>query len=235
VVARRTYGDPCGVARSLDVIGERWALLIVRELLLGPKRFNDLLVGLCGASPNVISQRLRDLVDHGVVRRRDLGPPTRIHLYELTEWGRELEPAVLHLGRWGSQAPNPTDTSLGVDSLVLGLKAAFDPTRATTGNATVELHIDDHVFVVVLADGALSVHRGRADLPDATVTTDREALTAAAQGTLTLDDLLRTGALVIEGDQRASKLILNSSLAPPPTSEARAGAAGPAEQAQVTA
>jgi DNA-binding HxlR family transcriptional regulator len=235
VAADRTYGDPCGVARSLDVVGERWALLIVRELLLGPKRFNDLLVGLSGASPNVISQRLRDLVEHGVVHRRDLGPPMRIHLYELTEWGRELEPAVLHLGRWGSRAPNPTDASLGVDSLVLGLKAAFDPTRATTGNVTVELHIDDHVFVVVLADGAFSVHRGRADHPDATVTTDREALTAAVQGRRTLDDLLRTGALVIKGDQGAITHVLDSSLAPPPGSEARGRTAGPADQAGITA
>jgi DNA-binding HxlR family transcriptional regulator len=234
VAAHRTYGDPCGVARSLDVVGERWALLIVRELLLGPKRFNDLLVGLSGASPNVISLRLRDLVEHGVVRRRDLGPPTRIHLYELTEWGRELEPVVLHLGRWGSRASNPTDASLGVDSLVLGLKAAFDSTRATTGNVTVELHIDDHVFVVVLADGAFSVHRGRADHPDATVATDREALTSAVQGRRTLDDLRGTGALVIEGNQRASTLVLESSPAPPPGSEARGGTAGPADQAGVT-
>jgi len=222
VATPRTYGDPCGVARSLDVVGERWGLLIIRELLLGPKRFNDLLVGLPGASPNVISQRLRDLVEHGVVGRRDLGPPMRIHLYELTEWGRELEPVILHMGRWGSRAPNPTDASLGVDSLVLGLKATFDPAQAPTGNATVELHIDDHVFVVVVADGAFSVHRGRADHPDATVATDREALTAAVQGRRTLDDLLRTGALAIEGDQHASTLILNSSLAPP-GAEARRG------------
>jgi DNA-binding HxlR family transcriptional regulator len=235
VVAHRTYSDPCGVARSLDVVGERWALLVVRELLLGPKRFNDLLAGLSGASPNVISQRLRDLTEHGVVRRRDLGAPTRIHLYELTEWGRDLEPAVLHLGRWGSQAPNPTDASLGVDSLVLGLKAAFDPTRATTGNVTVELHIDDHVFVVDLADGALSVHRGHADHPDATVTTDREGFTAAVQGRRTLDDLLRTGGLVIEGDQRAGTIVLESSLAPPPGLEALGGTAGRADQTGVTA
>src|SRR5919106_2428034 len=101
----RTYGDPCGVARSLDLVGERWALLIVRELLLGPKRFNDLLTGLPGASPNVISQRLRDLVAQGVVERRDLGPPARVHLYDLTERGRELEPVLLLLGRWGGHAP----------------------------------------------------------------------------------------------------------------------------------
>src|SRR3984885_7559744 len=86
----RSYGDQCGGARSLDVIGERWALLIVRELLRGPKRFNDLLAGLPGASPNVISQRLRELTSSGVVSQRDLGPPARVGVYELTDWGREL-------------------------------------------------------------------------------------------------------------------------------------------------
>jgi DNA-binding HxlR family transcriptional regulator len=213
VVATRTYGDPCGVARSLDVVGERWALLIIRELLLGPKRFSDLLGGLVGASPNVVSQRLRELIEHGIVRRRDLGPPTRIHLYELTEWGHELEPAVLHLGRWGSRAPQPSGT-LGIDSLVLSLKATFDASRAKGETATIELHIDDHAFVIELADGALTVHRGSADDPDATVTTSREALTAAVQGTRTLEDILRTDALKIEGDRGARTLVLGSFLTP---------------------
>jgi DNA-binding HxlR family transcriptional regulator/putative sterol carrier protein len=216
MAATRTYGDPCGVARSLDIVGERWALLIVRELLLGPKRFSDLLGGLAGASPNVVSQRLRELMDHGVVRRRDLGPPTRIHLYELTEWGHELEPALLHLGRWGSRAPRPLGT-LGIDSLVLSLKTAFDTTRARGETATIELHIDDHAFVLELADDALTVHRGSADDPDATVTTSRQALTAAVQGSRTPEHMLQTGSLKIEGDQGAKTLVLDSLLTPATT------------------
>jgi DNA-binding HxlR family transcriptional regulator len=199
--ASRTYGDSCGVARSLDVIGERWALLVVRELLLGPKRFSDLLDGLTGASPNVVSQRLRELVQHGVVRRREVGPPTRIHLYELTEWGHELEPAILHLGHWGSRAPQPERGTLGIDSLVLSLKAAFDTSRAQGEKATYELHIDDHVFVIELADGALNARHGSARNPDATITTSREAMTAAVQGERPLDDLLSTADLNVEGDE----------------------------------
>src|SRR5436305_8974178 len=101
MTSKRTYGDRCGIARALDRVGERWALLVVRELLLGPKRFGDLRAGLPGASPNVLSQRLRELEDAGVVRRRRLPPPAGVRVYELTEWGRELEPVVLHLGRWG--------------------------------------------------------------------------------------------------------------------------------------
>jgi DNA-binding HxlR family transcriptional regulator len=102
VTSLRTYGDPCGIARALDVVGERWALLVVRELLLGPKRFTDLRTGLPGASQNVLAQRLRELEQARVVRRRRLPPPARIWVYELTEWGLELEPVVLALGRWGS-------------------------------------------------------------------------------------------------------------------------------------
>ena len=127
----RSYGDQCGVARSLDVVGERWALLIVRELLLGPKRFNDLMAGLPGASPNVISQRLRELTNSGVVSHRDLGPPARVRVYELTGWGRELEPVIVHLGRWGSGAPLPEDASWSLDSLLIALQGTADPAVVT--------------------------------------------------------------------------------------------------------
>src|SRR5947207_11167291 len=102
---KRTYGDRCGVARALDVVGERWALLVVRDLLLGPKRFTDLRAGLPHVSPDVLSQRLRELERSGVISRRTLPPPAGSRIYELTAWGRELEPAVLALGRWGSRAP----------------------------------------------------------------------------------------------------------------------------------
>ena len=211
----RTYGDPCGVARSLDVVGERWALLVVRELLLGPKRFSDLLAGLPDASPNVVSQRLRDLTEHGVVRRRDVGPPTRVRLYELTDWGRELEPVVLHLGRWGARAPQPaTRRPLGIASLVLSLKTAFDPSRADDESATYELRIDDEVFVLTLADGTLDVRRGTAHDPDAIIVTTRTALTVAIEGLGTLDDLIDAGHLDITGDRQARSLAITSFLGP---------------------
>jgi DNA-binding HxlR family transcriptional regulator len=213
----RSYGDPCGVARSLDVVGERWALLVVRELLLGPKRFSDLLAGLAGASPNVVSQRLRDLAEHGVVRRRDAGPPARVHVYELTAWGRQLEPVILSLGRWGSRAPQPdTPRRLGIDSVVLSLEAAFDPSLAKTGNAsyTYELRIDEEVFVLELVDGALHARRGAAHEPDATIVTNRERLTALVEGRRALDDLLDVGDLRITGDRKAHDLAIASFLAP---------------------
>ena len=95
MVGRRKYEDGCAIAQALDVIGERWALLVVRELVLGPKRFTDLLTALHGASSDVLTQRLRDLSEAGVVRRRRLGPPAATWVYELTDWGAELEPIIL--------------------------------------------------------------------------------------------------------------------------------------------
>src|SRR4051794_40586324 len=103
----RTYGDGCAIARALDVVGERWALLIVRELLLGPKRYTDLRRGLPNASPNVLSERLRELEQAGVVQRRKLPPPASSRVYELTEWGLDLEEVVQSLGSWASRSPMP--------------------------------------------------------------------------------------------------------------------------------
>ena len=99
----RTHPDGCGIAHASDLLGQRWALLVVRELLLGPKRFTDLRAGIPDISPNVLGQRLRELEESGIVRRRKLAPPAAVQVYELTEWGRDLEPAVLALGRWASQ------------------------------------------------------------------------------------------------------------------------------------
>jgi DNA-binding HxlR family transcriptional regulator len=196
----RSYGDQCGVARSLDVIGERWALLIVRELLLGPKRFNDLLAGLPGASPNVISQRLRELSASGVIRHRDLGPPARVGVYELTGWGRELEPVVLHLGQWGTRAPLPDGAGWSLDSLMLALQAAADPAVVT---GRYELRVGADVFTVDGTSGSVRVRRGTADDPEASASTDAGTLHAVAIGQLPVSAALASGALRLDGDQRA--------------------------------
>src|SRR5215475_467381 len=102
MASKRTYGDACRFARALDVVGERWALLVVRELLFGPKRFGTLRSGLPGVSPNVLSQRLRELEDAGIVRHDRLPPPANVAVYALTDRGRALEPILVELGRWGS-------------------------------------------------------------------------------------------------------------------------------------
>src|ERR1700736_2037552 len=113
----RSYGDPCGLARALDLVGERWSLLVVRELLFGPKRFTDLRAGVPGASPNVLAQRLRELEQAGVVRHRKLAPPAGVAVYELTERGHALESAIIHLARWGSSTPPMRGAELSLDAL----------------------------------------------------------------------------------------------------------------------
>src|SRR5947208_16583575 len=126
MTTKRTYGDGCAIAYGLDVVGERWALLVVRELLLGPKRFTDLKKGLPNASPNVISERLRELEQAGVVRRDKLPPPAGSRVYALTDWGRELEHVVVSLGHWAARSPSPLpDAPMGADSMMLPLRARF--------------------------------------------------------------------------------------------------------------
>jgi DNA-binding HxlR family transcriptional regulator len=196
----RSYGDQCGVARSLDVIGERWALLIVRELLLGPKRFNDLMAGLTGASPNVISQRLRELTGSGVIRPRDLGPPARVRVYELTDWGRELEAVVLHLGQWGTRAPLPEGAGWGQDSLLLALQATADPAVV---NGRYELRIGSEVFTVDGTSGSVRVRRGTADRPDGVLTTDAETLHDVTLGKRPMAETVESGDLRLDGDPQA--------------------------------
>jgi DNA-binding HxlR family transcriptional regulator len=179
--SKRSYGDRCGVARALDLVGERWALLVVRELLLGPKRFTDLRAGLPNLGPDVLSQRLRDLEAIGVVRRAKLPPPASSQVYELTAWGQELEPVVLGLGAWGSRAPFPDgDARLGVDSAVLALKTLFDPASAGSIDEEFELRLGPERFRARVANGALAVARGGAEDPLAVICGSR--VTAVPRG-----------------------------------------------------
>jgi DNA-binding HxlR family transcriptional regulator len=208
----RSYGDPCGIARALDVIGERWAILVVRELLLGPKRFTDLRAGLPGLGPDVLSQRLRELEQAGVVERDQLLPPAGSRVYRLTDWGRELEPVVLGLGRWGSSAPFPAgDEVLGVDALMLALKTLYDWDGARAGGLigdTYEVRLAGQPFAVRLTDGQLDVSHGAASEPIATIEADPATLQAVLWHDRRLDDALSAGELAIAGDRSAAERLL---------------------------
>ncbi len=209
VATKRSYGDQCGIARSLDVIGERWALLVVRELLLGPKRFTDLRRGLPRLSSEVLAQRLRELEEAGVLRRRTLPPPVAARVYELTERGHELEPVLLALGRWGSLAPLPAgDAPLGVDAMVLALPTLFEPAAADGLDATYELRLAGQAFRARVTEGRLEVTRGSAVRPDAVVTTDTGTLAAVLWQGRALADAHRAGDVQIEGDRRAVERLL---------------------------
>ena len=173
----RTYGDGCGIAHALDLVGERWALLVVRELLLGPKRFTDLRDGLPNASPNVLSQRLRELEQAEIVHRRKLPPPAGSWVYELTDWGRELKPIVLSLGTWAARSPSfPRGAPVGTDSVILALGTFFDADAAGGLDAGYELRLGENAFDVRVADRRIEVDRGAADAPDAIIETDAATL-----------------------------------------------------------
>lgn len=220
MATKRSYGEGCAAAHALDLVGERWALLVVRELLLGPKRFTDLRTGLPHASPNVLAQRLRELECNGVVHRRKLGPPYGTWVYELTDWGRELEPVISSLGRWGSRSPTRSlDGDVSVDSLVLALRALFDPSAAPELNATIELRLGDDRFVVAIGDGHLEMMRGEAPDADATIETDASMFANLLTGAETFDDATKSGTLRVSGDEKSARLLFDG-LRPPQPAEA---------------
>jgi DNA-binding HxlR family transcriptional regulator len=211
----RTYGDGCGIAHALDLVGERWALLVVRELLLGPKRFTDLKDGLPNASPNVLTQRLRELGEAGIVRRRKLPPPAGSWIYELTDWGRDLKPIVLSLGTWALRSPSRLDDApVGTDSVILALATFFDAGAAGDLDARYELRLGENTFAVRIAGGAIDVDRGAAPDADATIESDAETLSALIWERRDLGDALRAGDIAIDGDKAAVSRFL--ALFPPP-------------------
>jgi DNA-binding HxlR family transcriptional regulator len=198
----RTYGDRCGVARALDLVGERWALLVVRELLLGPKRFTDLRAGLPQVGPDVLSQRLRELEGAGIVARRTLDPPASARVYALTARGAQLEPVVLELGRFGSTAPFPDgDPTFGPDALALALKTLYEPGGPAT---SVTLRLAGQDFRARTGDGPLELARGAAAAPDATIEAEPGPLAAVLWHGA---DLAGAG-VGITGDRRAAARFL---------------------------
>lgn len=205
----RTYNDACGMARALDRVGERWAMMIVRELLMGPKRFTDLRAGLPAASPNVLAQRLRELERDGIVAKRKLPPPAASQVYELTDWGRELEEVALALGRWGARAPMaPQGTTMSLDSHLISMTTLFSPERAGDFALRLELRIGDETFRVVVADGRLEIERGTLPDPDATLTTEPMALVELMHGWRDFDAARADGSAVIEGDAERVRTFL---------------------------
>lgn len=177
-MSRRNYGQPCSVAGALDRIGERWSLLIVRELLLGPLRFSDLVRGVGGAPTDVLTRRLRDLEADGIVRRRELDPPASAVVYELTELGRELDGPLLELGRWGLNFYRLEDVS-GIDSSWLpnSLRVILRPPVGVS--LTVQLHSGGHSFWMSIEDGRIKAERGEGRDPDVTLSGSPKDVIAA--------------------------------------------------------
>lgn len=200
----RSYEDACASAHALDLIGERWAMLVMRELMLGPRRFSDLRASLPGISANVLTQRLEGLEVAGVVRRRRLPPPASVQVYELTEWGLEAEPVILALGRWGVRSPRH-DPSLPISAagLMLSFRAKFDPARARGLDVSIAFRFAEDAFHAVVRKGGLTTGRGEPADPDVAVVGTPSAVAALIYGKAALKELERQGALAISGDKTA--------------------------------
>jgi DNA-binding HxlR family transcriptional regulator len=204
----RSYGDACGIARALDVVGERWALLVVRELLLGPQRFSDLRRALPKASSNLVADRLRELEDRAVIRRRRLAPPAGSWVYELTEWGRQLEPVVLALGGWGVRVPLPSPpTTLSDTSVLLFLRACARPDPAAP-STTYRLELDGRVWTVRTAAGEVLVQPDEPATADASLRATPKALNALLEDPAWLDAAMADGSVAASGDLRALRRLL---------------------------
>ncbi|HEX2559908.1 winged helix-turn-helix transcriptional regulator [Phenylobacterium sp.] len=200
----RRYDDACATAHALDLIGERWAMLVMRELMLGPRRFSDLRASLSGLSANVLTQRLEGLEAAGVVRRRKLPPPASVQVYELTEWGLEAEPVLLALGRWAVRSPQHDPTlPFSPVSLMLSLRAKFEAARAQGLAFEIAFRFGEEAFRAAVKDGALTAERGEAEAPDAEVFGSPSALAALLYGKVPLEALEAEGALTVHGDRAA--------------------------------
>lgn len=221
MTGKRTYEDGCATAHALDLIGERWALLVARELILGPKRFTDLRAGLPGISANVLTQRLEELEQSGIVRRRKLPPPASAWVYELSDWGRELERVIMALGRWGARSPALLQGyPLSIDALVLSFRTMFDPKSADGFEATLELRIGEDRFHARVANGEMELERGSAQRPDAVIDANPETLVAVAYAGRKFAEAVKSGDMTVGGDRNIARQFLTLFPMPEPATTA---------------
>ena len=204
---KRAYTQYCGIARALNIVGERWTLLLVRELLAGPKRFKDLLDGLSGIGPNLLAMRLKELEADGLLRHVLLPPPAGVAVYELTAVGQGLEPVLIALGRWGFQW---LSEPCGADQfnpawVALALKILFEPERARGVRETYEFRIGADTVHAVIDDGRIEVGQGPARRPAAACAfiTDPDTFAAIGARDITTSESLASARARVEGDPAA--------------------------------
>ncbi len=202
----RSYNQYCGLAYALDIVGERWTLLIIRELMAGPRRFKDLMDGLPGISTNLLSERLKSLEEQGLLCRRLLPPPAGSTVYELSPLGQALEKSLLELGKWGSQFVPPSmeeATVLRLGSYALTPKTFFRPELAEGVNETYELRVGNEILQLQIKAGELHVQQGQAFQADAVFRTDILTYLALLQRRIQPDEAITRGLVRVEGDPAA--------------------------------
>lgn len=197
---KRSYEDGCAAAHALDLIGERWALLVVRELLLGPRRFTDLKTTLPGISATVLTQRLTDLEGIGVLRREPLPAPAAGLMYVLTPWGKELEPVLQQLGRWGAQSPYQIPAPISLATLITAQRTMFSAQAAAGIEGTLALHFGRERFTARIIGGTLDITPGTGTA-DATLSGDVATLGSVIFGGHPTGEAEAAGLLTVEGDR----------------------------------
>jgi len=204
--SKRSYDDGCATAHALELFGERWALLVIRELMLGPKRFTDLRTSLPGISPNVLTQRLEELEQNAIVVRRKLAPPVSVWVYDLTDWGRELEPAFQVIGRWAARSPSMREgLPMSVNSLILSMRTMFSPQAALDFEARLQFDLDGSRFRAVIAQGRMELEPGNLVDADATVECNPNVLASVVYEGRKLSQAVQSGELIVKGDKSAVK------------------------------
>jgi DNA-binding HxlR family transcriptional regulator len=220
--SRRRYDDACGTAHALDLVGERWALLVMRELMLGPKRFSDLRADLPGISANVLTQRLEGLERSGLLVRKRLPPPAAAQVYELTEWGYEAEPIIQTLGRWAARSPEHDPTlPISATSIMLSFRTMFDARRARGLAARIGFRLGAETFLARIENGRFEVARGPVESADAIFIGTAAALAAAVYGGQPLDALAEMDALTVEGNCKLAQRFTTLFPLPPKVDPAR--------------
>jgi DNA-binding HxlR family transcriptional regulator len=205
-VEQRTYNQYCATARTLDIVGERWTLLLIRELLTGPKRFGDLQASLRGLGTGLLAARLKHLEREGLTRKVTLPPPARTGAYALTEAGEELGPAVLALARWGmtwALGERREGETFHPGWAVLGLETCFVPQAAAGLHLVYEFGVDDEVFHAIVDDGTVRMVHGPAQRPDASIAMTEDVLIAMASGRSSLAAAIEDGTAEVSGDAAA--------------------------------
>jgi DNA-binding HxlR family transcriptional regulator len=208
----RTYNQLCGLAYALDIVGERWTLLIIRELFAGPRRFKDLLEGLPGISTNLLTERLKSLEQQAIVHRRVLPPPAGSTVYELTPLGQALEKTLLEFGKWGSRfVPSSMEGVhvLRLGSYALTLKTFFRAEQAQGLHETYTLHVDNEVLQVQISAGEIDVWQGESRKADACFYTDMSSYLALLLGKIQSHEAIAAGLIRVEGDPGALKRFLD--------------------------
>ena len=202
---KRWYDDACGTAHALELVGERWSLLIMREMMFGPRRFGDIRAALPGISANVLTQRLETLESHGIVVRSKLPPPASVQVYGLTPWGYEADQLLIVLGNWAARSPGHDPTlPLSKTSLMLSFRTMFQADVAGDRVVTVGFVLGEETFRVRVENGTLTPRRAEIDDADVVFDTTPEAMAGYVYGKVPLDAMEEAGAIVVQGDRNAA-------------------------------